>query len=133
MSQFVQVKCSNWAPVVVKASTCALTVNKVLHRVHYTALTAYSMKKLKPAVMYRSCKMKWNHILFLWFRFASTHLTGSHEIHATKKKKKERLARFHFVPSWAKYPPRQNGFHAGHHPTSCNIIEMNRSSRKLPK
>lgn len=52
--------------------------------------------------MHRSCKIKWNHILFLWFRFALTHLMGSHEIHSTKK---DRLARFHFVPLWAKYPP----------------------------
>lgn len=91
-------------PVVVKASTCALTVNKVLHRVHYNALTAYSVKKLKPAVMYRSCKMKWNHILFLWFRFASTHLMGSHEIHSTKKKRETGEVPFRSIVG--KIPPQ---------------------------
>lgn len=87
-------------------------------------------EKLKPAVMYRSCKIKWNHILFLWFRFALTHPMRSYEIHCTKKK---RPARFHFVSSWAKFPPIQSSFHIGHHAKSCNVIEMNHSSRKFPK
>lgn len=80
---------------------------------------------------YSTAASKWNHIQFSWPRFGLKNLMGRREIHYTK-----RLVRAFFT-SWGKKKnkktSRQSGSQPGRYPTSCNIMEMICSSRKLSK